>query len=184
MGQRNAPHSLSRLAEPQKPNPMSYMRFKCEVKCLLVLVIAMTGLQACHDKSARRAESDAQASALTRSVYNAPCGLDASTNTDPNNCGLCGVVCGTFVGNGRGYSFSQGTCSAGHCSPGNPPQLIQTPGTDCPDNWGDGFVVNTTVCHDFTVTCPCVNITNDSNNCGAVGNVCPAGLVCTFAQCH
>ena len=49
-----------------------------------------------------------------------PC-TPSATPTDPNNCGFCGSLCGTFGLNSQGtqpgVSFQQGTCALGVCAP-------------------------------------------------------------------
>ena len=83
---------------------------------------------------------------------NAANGCETSTATSVSNCGGCGLVCSS---NNITPTCTGGTCS-GTCNAGF---------ADCNANkQADGCEVN---------------ITNDSNNCGACGNVCNA----TTSQC-
>jgi hypothetical protein len=117
---------------------------------------------------------------------------------DPNNCGQCGTLCGTYVNNGAGYSEQQGVCIGVNCNTPTPtnnaPVVIATTTTDCIDNYGPGWVVNTqdgaprwnsaNANYPEAGSGQCVNICTDSYNCGKLGNKCPGGQFCQFCQCH
>lgn len=100
-------------------------------------------------------------------------------NFDPNNCGQCGTICGTYINKGAGYSFSQGTClnnTLGCYKMNQPsPAVLATTTTDCYDNYGGGWVVNT---QDGALGWEdgghglCANIMSDPNNCGTLGYSC------------
>ena len=83
---------------------------------------------------------------------------------DSNNCGGCGIVCsqngtqGPFPGSG-GNQCIQGSCAIQSCSFGF---------ADCDGNPNNGCEVNTQT---------------DSNNCGACGNKCTGGDICSFGSC-
>jgi hypothetical protein len=115
----------------------------------------------------------------------------ANTQTDNNNCGSCGNVCG------QGLVCSNGTCT-NSCVNGqtfcnaNPPYCANTQ----TDNANCGSCA--TVCQNnlecLTGSCGCknpltkcsnmcVNTQQDRNNCGSCGNVCGQGLVCSNGTC-
>jgi hypothetical protein len=71
-------------------------------------------------------------------------GCEANTQNDPNNCGGCGVICTTANGT---PACVQGMCAVGSCNPGF--QHCATTGTNCE-----------------------TNVSNNTANCGACGNVC------------
>lgn len=60
------------------------------------------------------------ANAALGAVVPFPCN-PVTTETDPNNCGFCGSLCGTYGLNSQGtqpgVSFQQGTCALGVCAP-------------------------------------------------------------------
>lgn len=116
---------------------------------------------------------------------------------DPNNCGQCGTLCGTYVNTGAGFSQQQGVCIGVNCNTqvptNNPAVVLASVTTDCYDNLGPGWVVNTkdgapnwtskNAFYEAGVG-QCINICTDPQNCGSLGHVCPPGLFCQFCQCH
>jgi len=128
------------------------------------------------------------------------------TNTDPQNCGGCGKACGAgeacvngacmtecpagqkvCTGDGGSYCASLdndshncgacGTaCPAGEvCSGGTCGTSCQPSETLCTSDAGAG---------DAGAGAPyCANTQTDNANCGACGNVCPQGQVCTKGAC-
>jgi hypothetical protein len=117
---------------------------------------------------------------------------------DPNNCGQCGTLCGTYVNQGAGFSEQQGICIGVNCNTpvptNNPPVVIATSTTDCLDNYGAGWVVNTqdgaprwnskNGNYPEAGQGQCINICTDPANCGALGHKCAPGLFCQFCGCH
>jgi hypothetical protein len=81
-----------------------------------------------------------------------------NTASDPNNCGMCGLMCPTLPG------ATPPACVGGACAQ-----------TGCVDP-------ATSLCLNG-----CFDLTADPNNCGACGNVCPANSgatgVCTAGVC-
>jgi putative metal-binding protein len=75
-------------------------------------------------------------------------GCEVYTQSDPNNCGLCGTVC-PLRPNTTAPNCNAGTCTLGPCSPGY---------ANCNGGFVDGCEIN---------------ITSDPGNCGACGAVCP-----------
>jgi hypothetical protein len=92
------------------------------------------------------------------------CCVDACVNvtTDPNNCGYCGIRC---LDDDPPLADSCVTPASGatHCSCHGSPRECVPPAICCPD-----------ACH---------NLTMDTNNCGACGNVCATGEDCVAGSC-
>jgi alpha-tubulin suppressor-like RCC1 family protein len=103
-------------------------------------------------------------------------GTCVNESTDPNNCGACGVTCDAPPSS---CYAAAGTCSGGRCDYN--PLTINTP---CPGGLCDG-VGNCTPCAAGLSLCgsTCVSETNDPNNCGGCGVVCPSGEVCSGGVC-
>jgi|GEM_PF-1212356 hypothetical protein len=93
---------------------------------------------------------------------NAANGCEVNKNTDPNNCGNCGVSCPNVQNATR--ACNAGNCGIGSCNAGY---------ADCNANPTDGCEVNTAI---------------DVSNCGACGNSCSAPHVatstCVTGACH
>lgn len=122
---------------------------------------------------------------------------DANFNTDPNNCGACGVVCPGSALNGT-FQCVNGACIL-KCDP--------TQFLDCNNSVDDGCETpvgtndncskcgESCLCYKDLLTppqcgCPsgrtqcgtdsvnCVTLTDDDNNCGACGTKCPNSGTC------
>jgi hypothetical protein len=117
-------------------------------------------------------------------------GSCVNTQTDPNNCGGCGVACAA------GQSCVSGTCTTGCGSPATncAGQCVNT--SYDPNNCGGCGVVCaagqscvsgacTLICEGGTTKCglQCVNTSYDPNNCGSCGHVCAAGQSCASGTC-
>ena len=119
------------------------------------------GLVACHSCGSR---TDLHVQPMKLAF---PCDdAGATLANDPNNCGVCGTLCGSYGRNAGGsISFLQGTCSYGACAP----YIVSVPAIPNADCWdmGIGWV--------FSLqgqNAQCVNLLNDNQNCGGVGWTC------------
>jgi hypothetical protein len=83
-------------------------------------------------------------------------GCETSINTDVNNCGSCGHACNMIGGTE--------TCVNGQCSE----PVCNAPMANCDGNAANGCEINTS---------------DDKNNCGSCGHVCPTGANCSGSQC-
>jgi hypothetical protein len=121
-------------------------------------------------------------------------GMCVKSQTDPNNCGGCGVACAA------GAACQNGVCAPMMCPP---PSLFcagvcVNPTAD-PNNCGACGVVCPMgdacqngrcapgICPPGLTQCmpggPCVSLPTDPNNCGQCGLVCPAGAACQAGVC-
>jgi hypothetical protein len=118
------------------------------------------------------------------------CGTCGNFNfdTDPLNCGGCGLICP------QGTTCTQGYCSTsdgGYTSCEAPSGPTCGAGTSCV-----GSTCLTQICGASKAMVPCVaaggeqgsccgqaciDLLHDSNDCGACGNVCPGGTFCDSA---
>ena len=112
------------------------------------------------------------------------------TDTNPDNCGACGILCGDSevcdAGEcvsrcGGGTTECDGACVNLDSDPGN----CGACGTEC----DPGMVCSDGECGLFcgggTVECDgaCVVIDTDPRNCGECGNACAGGEVCSDGEC-
>lgn len=101
--------------------------------------------------------------------------------TDPSNCGACGNVCAMYTAGAVGQ-VGPGPCISGVCPPA-PGQYLCTAALGC------CYTGNTTPSPNAygSVYCGsipfCINILQDSSNCGGCGNVCSPGLSCNNGTC-
>ncbi len=110
----------------------------------------------------------------------------ANFQTDPTNCGACGVTCSA------GTSCTSGACvcGAGTVSCGGTCANLSTDRTNC---GACGFTCSAgaictsgaCVCGPGTIRCggTCANVSNDPRNCGACGLICAAGSACISGTC-
>ena len=140
----------------------------------------------------------AYTSATVISIYNFNSVIDtalswqvSNQNADPNNCGACGTICGTYgpnptpvntnhLGRGlnqNGVSFIQGTCTNAVCSPYVATSLPATGGLDCWDIPSGNVIGGTT-----SFTPVCVSVLNSSQNCGGLGVTCQGPCVNTNCE--
>lgn len=105
-------------------------------------------------------------------------GACVNTQIDVHNCSGCGKECLVYIGNG---ASTYGVCVGGQCQ--CPANLILVPaappfGFDsrvcCPPSTPN-------LCGDPGV---CTNLSNDADNCGKCGHVCPAGQACLSGRCE
>jgi len=83
--------------------------------------------------------------------------------SDPNNCGRCGNVCPAGQ-----------DCIGGECQP---------PCDDPCHELVNNVCVLKDPSKDSVCNGACVDLNSDQNNCGACGNVCPAGQECVDGAC-
>lgn len=83
-------------------------------------------------------------------------GCEIDTDIDADNCGACGVVCGAA---NAVTGCTTGACTIAMCDTG----------------WADCDM-------DYTNGCE-LDVSFDDMNCGACGNVCPAGESCVLSAC-
>ncbi len=102
---------------------------------------------------------------------------------DRNNCGGCGVACGST------QVCNDGTCEELTCGSGEVPcDGVCVSGDSCGESCG----VNATcdegscACNSGTVACGehCVDTNNDDDNCGACGTECMYGESCVSGTCE
>ena len=124
-------------------------------------------------------------------------GLCVDLANDPNNCGACGNVCG-----GPNPSCYQGACSTctGYCPEGWCGGDGCGGACACPAGWAcDGNWCyydppsDCTPDHPYYPNCcpggsmicggVCIDVLSDPYNCGACGNVCEPGFVCSSGAC-
>jgi hypothetical protein len=125
---------------------------------------------------------------LTGNTWGACCatGVCIALDSDPNNCGGCGIHCPS------GSSCSNGGCSEDCRTAGCPT------GTSCVNNYGTYSCFPDT-CSDATARgwcapgnaepgqcCAgsCKSIQEDNDNCGACGQRCATGTFCLYGQCQ
>jgi hypothetical protein len=125
---------------------------------------------------------------------------------DPNNCGDCGITCGT----GQTCIYGKCSCIGGTTACGDKCLNLNTDlnncgicGNVCPQNpyasllgksecvggvcscptsgvtLDDGSVVQYTMCSQG-----CTTLQLDDQNCGVCGNICPTGYACHGGSCR
>ena len=113
-------------------------------------------------------------------------GICEETQSDGNNCGACGTVCG------YGQSCNSGTCSCGsgqtNCSGtcvnlGSDANNCGGCGSVC--SFGQSCVNGSCGCGTGQTSCggTCVNLATNNNDCGACGNVCATNFACRNSTC-
>ncbi len=109
---------------------------------------------------------------------------------DPNNCGVCGTICGTYapMPNQPGAAFVQGTCAHSVCAPSTVSQHTGSPAghpLDCWDLGPAGAVIGgPAVATPFTLPpSGCVSLLTSTQNCGGLGWTCSGGT-CLSGRCN
>lgn len=131
-------------------------------------------------------------------------GICEETSSDPSNCGACGVLCpvgqpcnGGICGGGCGSGLTAcgnnnaclnlqtdvGNCGGcgNACLPNPNPIGPNSPPTACQSgicNYGVACAAGSNFCGGH-----CVSLNSDPNNCGACGQVCGGGTICTNGFC-
>jgi hypothetical protein len=118
-------------------------------------------------------------------------GTCVNEQSDPNNCGGCGVTCknGLVCSSGAcavGCAMGQMLCGVGSCS--NTQTDFDNCGS-CGHQCSPGQVCSAGMCSMYcgsgTTACggSCVNEQTDNNNCGGCNQPCGKGLVCSGGTC-
>ncbi len=93
----------------------------------------------------------------------------ADLSTDPQHCGACAIACPA------GQTCSDGTCSGSPaCGPGRQ-------GAFCSPDAGLGATGLPLVC---CAGYGCLDVSNDSDNCGSCGHACLGGQSCSGGACQ
>jgi hypothetical protein len=95
--------------------------------------------------------------------------------TDPQNCGSCGQVCGI------GQNCQGGQCVSG-CPSGQMCATAFGSGSVCASSCPSYYGVQMTACGTGAIAL-CTLTNADPNNCGSCGHACPAGQGCDNGTC-
>jgi len=94
----------------------------------------------------------------------------ADVSSDAANCGGCGLACPANAVCQQGQCY----CAQGYTASGN--QCVAAPaGTEA----GNGCPSGMSPCPDGY----CYDLTADAAHCGACGNTCPSGMICSASTC-
>ena len=100
----------------------------------------------------------------------APGTCPADVSSDAANCGGCGLACPANAVCQQGQCY----CAQGYTASGN--QCVAAPaGTSA----GNGCPAGMSPCPDGY----CYELASDAAHCGACGNTCPSGMICTASTC-
>jgi hypothetical protein len=126
------------------------------------------GQRLCGDKCVNLTSDPANCGACGHVCTTQACcaGQCINISNNDNNCGGCGVVCESdrFCSGSRCICRQSGrACQAGQCQ-------------------GSGCVCPTGLTYCSAVDA-CLDLSGDTNNCGACGNVCPSGQPCISGRC-
>jgi Cys-rich repeat protein len=133
----------------------------------------------------------------------APCGAGLTNctgqgcvnfQTDPHNCGGCGVACPSGMTCQNGACVSATACPTGQTRCGgvcvdtkSDVQNCGGCGLVCPPGFKciNGICTMTSPCAKGLTLCgkTCVDLTSDPRNCGACGKRCPTGMTCHNGTC-
>jgi hypothetical protein len=121
-------------------------------------------------------------------------GACVNTQTDNNNCGMCGMVCPM----GQSCQMGRCACPTGQTACGTPPACVNlmTDRANC-GMCGRACTVMGQTCTAGTCACPmgqtacgsgtaaaCVDLQTDASNCGMCGRACSRGTACIGGMCR